>query len=144
LTPSKAIRAIGISTEELSKKLADKGISFLRTGEVHDESSSMLCEVQGTIDSTILRGVAKIAFNYLAYWGKGDFVRQASFDHIRSFVRYGAQVDYPLVKISQQPILSDEGVKRRVGHLVTVAWAAGGVSILAQVPSLTGLHIWSA
>ena len=139
LNPSKGIRAIGIGREELSKRLADKGISFLHTGEVHDESTSMLCEVQGTIDNTILRGVAKIAFNYLTYWEKDDFVRQASFDHIRSFVRYGAQVEYPLVKISQQPILSDEGVRRRVGHLVTVAWAADEVSILAQVSLLNWL-----
>ncbi len=136
-----SIRAVGISAEELSKRLADKGISFQHAGDVvsASESASLLCEVQGTIDHTILRGVAKIAFNYLAYWEGGDFVRQTSFDQIRNFVRYGLLASYQLVRVSQQPILSDEGVRRRVGHLVTVAWAADGVSIVAQVSLLNWL-----
>ena len=140
----KSIRAVGIGVEELSKKLADKGISFRHDGAVvpTNESASWLCEVQGTIDHTILRGAAKIAFNYLTYWEGGDFVRQAAFDQIRSFVRDGRLAPYPLVKIGQQPILADEVTRRRVGHLVTVAWAADGVSIVAQV-SLLNLFTYS-
>ena len=134
----KSIRAVGVDVEELSKRLADKDISFRHDGSVvpTNESASWLCEVQGTIDYTILRGAAKIAFNYLTYWEGGDFVRQASFDQIRSFVRDGLLVSYPLVKTSQQPVLADEGVRRRAGHLVTVNWAADGVSIVAQVALL--------
>lgn len=122
--------------EELGKKLAGKDISFRHTGNVRHESASMLCKVQGTIDYTILRSAAKVAFNYLAYWEGGAFVRQTSFDQIRNFARYGIEAPYPLVKISQQPILADEGARRRVGHLVTIAWAADEVSIVAQVSLL--------
>lgn len=132
----KHIRAVGVPLEELGKKLADKDISFRHTGNVRHESASMLCKVQGTIDYTILRSAAKIAFNYLAYWEGGAFVRQTSFDQIRNFARYGIEAPYPLVRISQQPILADEGARRRVGHLVTTGWAADEVSIVAQVSLL--------
>jgi hypothetical protein len=138
----KSIRAVGIGVEELPKRLAEKGISFQHGGEVLEKSPTLFSEVQGTIDNTIYRGAAKIAFNYLARWECGEFVRQSSFDQIRNFVRHGIQAPYPLVKISQQPILADEGARRRVGHLVTIAWAADGVSIAAQV-SLLNLFTYS-
>ena len=134
----KSIRAVGLGVEELSKKLAEKGISFRHEGDVEstNEPESLLCEVQGTIDHTISRATAKIAFNYLAYWAGGDFVRQASFDQARNFVRHGQLAPYLLVKVGQQPILADEGARRRVGHLVTVSWAADKASIVAQVSLL--------
>lgn len=137
----KSIRAIGLDVEELSKRLAEKDISFRHDGDVvsMNDSPSLLCEVQGTIDQIIRRATTKIAFNYLAYWVGGDFVRQSSFDQTRSFVRHGQLAPYPLVKVSQQPILADEEVRRRVGHLVTVNWAADGVSIVAQVSLLNML-----
>ena len=138
----KHIRAVGVTVEELARRLAGKEISFRHTGNVRHESASMLCKVQGTIDDTICRGAAKIAFNYLARWEGGEFVRQASFDPIRNFVRHGLQAPYSLVKINQRPILTDEGAKRRVGHLVTIASAADGVSIVAQV-SLLNLFTYS-
>lgn len=136
LRQPKSIRAVGIGVEELSKRLAERGISFQHGGEVLEKSPTLFSEVQGTIDDTICRGAAKIAFNYLARWECGEFVRHASFDQIRNFIRHGLQAPYPLVKIIQQPILADEGVRRRVGHLVTTGWAADGVSIVAQVSLL--------
>ena len=138
LQHSKNIRAVGLEVEELSKKLAEKDISFRYEGDVvsTSRSESLLCEVQGTIDHVIQRATVKIAFNYLAYWEGGDFVRQASFDQTRNFVRHGQLAPYPLVKVGQQPILADEEVRRRVGHLVTVNWAADRVSIAAEVSIL--------
>lgn len=129
----RGIRVVGVGVEEISRKLGQKGIPFHPVGEVVDESSTALCLVQGTIDDTIRRAMAKIAFNYLARWEGGDFVRHSSFDQIRSFVRHGITAPYPLVRINQDPILTDESSKRRLGHLVTVAWAADGASIVAQV-----------
>lgn len=140
----KSIRAVGLGLEEVSKRLAEKGISFQYEGEVVSASGSqsLLAETQATIDHTIFRATAKIAFNYLAYWEGGEFVRQLPFDWIRNFVRYGVQAPYPLVKVSQPPILADEGIRRRVGHLVTLAWATDRVSIVAQV-SLLNLFKYS-
>lgn len=132
----KSIRGLGVEAEELSKRLAEIGIPFRHAGDVvsSDESISLLCEVQGSIDYIVKRGTAKIAFNYLACWEGGDFVRQPAFDPIRKFVRYGELAPYPLVQINQKPILTDEvGQKRRVGHLVTIGYASDGGSIVAQV-----------
>lgn len=140
----KSIRAVGLGVEEVSKRLAEKGISFQYEGDLVSmpESQSILTEEQATIDHTIFRATAKIAFNYLAYWEGGEFIRQLSFDRIRNFVRYGVQAPYALVKVSQHSILAYEGMRRRVGHLVTIAWAADGVSIVAQV-SLLNLFTYS-
>lgn len=134
----KSIRAVGLGLEEVSKRLAEKGISFRYGGDVvsTSESQSILTEVRGTIDCAIFRATAKIAFNYFAYWAGGDFVRQSSFDYVRDFVRFGKVPPYPIVKVGHQPILADEGVKRRVGHLVTINWAADRVSIVSQVSLL--------
>lgn len=128
----------------MSKRLAEKGISFQCEGEVVSAnwSQSLLAETQATINHTIFRATAKIAFNYLAYWEGGEFVRQLSFDWIRNFVRYGVQAPYPLVKVSQPSILADEGIRRRVGHSVTLAWGTDRVSIVAQV-SLLNLFTYS-
>jgi len=140
----KSIRAVGLGVEEVSKRLAEKGTSFQYEGDLEymRESQFVLTVEQASIDHTIFRATAKIAFNYLAYWEGGEFVQQLSFDRIRNFVRYGVQAPCPLVKVSQHPILGDEGIRRRVGHLVTIAWAADGVSIVAQV-SLLNLFTYS-
>lgn len=133
-----SIRLVGGGVEEISRRLRDKGISFQPASEVTDESSSSLYLVQGTIDGTIRRAVAKIAFNYLARWEGREFVRHSSFDDIRNFVRHGL-MPYALVRVTQEPILKDEETKRRVGHLITLAWAADGTSIVAQVSLLNSL-----
>ena len=127
------IRMVGSAVEEISGRLRDRGIAFNPVGEVMGESSSLLVLREGSIDDTIRQAMAKIAFNYLARWEGGDIVRHLSFDPIRSFVRHGITPSYPLVQINQDAILADEGSKRRLGHLVTVAWAADGASIVAQV-----------
>lgn len=140
----KSIRLLGLGVEEASRKLAEKGIPFRYESDVvpAPSSESLLVERQATIDRTIFRATAKIAFNYLAYWEGSEFVRQSSFDRIRQFIRYGLEESFPLVRLSQNPILSDEGTRRRIGHLVTVAWATDVMSLVSQV-SLLNLFTYS-
>lgn len=133
LVAPEGVRMVGGGVEEISGRLRDKGIAFKPAGEVMGESSSLFVLLEGSIDETIRRAMAKIAFNYLARWEGGEFVRHSSFDQIRSFVRHRITAPYPLVRINQEPILMDEGSRRRLGHLITVAWAADGASIVAQV-----------
>ncbi|GKS57042.1 hypothetical protein YTPLAS18_05690 [Nitrospira sp.] len=128
-----SIRIVGIEMEAVTQKLAVKGIKFRSHAEVKDQTSSILCQLEGSIDDTIRRGVAKIAFNYLARWEGGVFVRNSSFDQIRKFVRYGEKAAYPLVRIDQKAILADEAQWRRLGHLVTVNWSSDGISIVSQI-----------
>ncbi len=128
-----SIRIVGGGVAEISKKLHEKGILFQPAKEGIDGSSSSLYLVQGTIDDTIRRAVAKIAFNYLARWEGGEFVRHSMFDDVRKFVRYGT-MRYSLVRITQAPILKDEEEgRRRLVHLITLEWPRDETSIVARV-----------
>ena len=70
-------------------------------------------EVTASIDSTLFRAIAKIAFNYFVYWEGADLARHAGFNTIRSYIRYGIQPSYRLVDILERPILADESVVGR-------------------------------
>jgi hypothetical protein len=134
----RAIKAFGIEVDSVRQILSEKGINFKYQGEAvppENPEEDWLCEVEALIDSTIFRTVAKIALNYLAYWEGKNFVEHHSFDPSRIFIRHGLKADYPLVKVDDSPILGDEPVvgKRRLGHIITVNWAADGVSIVSQV-----------
>jgi len=134
----RAIRVFGIDVDTVRKILSEKGIKFEYQGEKgpsENLNGDWLCEVEGLIDSTIFRTVAKIAFNYLACWEGRDFLLNQHFDPTRRFIRYGRQPNYPLVRIDENPILGDEPVvgRRRLGHIVTVNWAADGVSIVSHI-----------
>ena len=137
LAHSDAIRAFGVADELLIKELANKSITFRMGGEIipPENTDDLLCEIEGEIDKTIYRAVAKISFNYLAMWQNEEFINLPSFDHTRGFIRDGTNAPYPLVSVSDKPILDDEPLKgqRRLGHLVTVNWAADNISIVSQV-----------
>lgn len=134
---SEAIRSFGIEEELLIKELAKKNITFRIGGEIipPESTNDLLCEIEGEIDKTIYRAVAKIGFNYLAMWQQEEFINHPSFDLTRRFIRYGESTPFPLASVSEKPILADEPVEgqRRLGHLVTVNWAADNVSIVSQV-----------
>ena len=134
----RAIRAFGINVDTARQVLSEKGIKFEYQGEAGPSENSeedWLCKVDALIDSTIFRAVAKIAFNYLAFWEGRDFLLCECFDSSRSFIRYGKKADYPLATVDDNPILRDEPVegRRRFGHIVTVNWATDRVSIISQV-----------
>lgn len=136
LKGSKSIQAFGIEVKELEQKLNDKGISFKLGGEIvpPDKSDDLLCDFEGEIDRVIFRAIAKIGFNYLAFFQRAEFMYQKSFDAIRRFIRYGEKTSYPLVRVLEKSILADEDSRRRrLGHLVTVNWASDKVSIVSQV-----------
>jgi len=92
-------------------------------------------EVGGTIRTTILRCVAKIALNYLALTAGSDFAAQESFNGVRSYVRYGTNPGYRIVSASGNAILEyDTATLRQTkGHLITLDWSGSGQHIVAQV-----------
>jgi hypothetical protein len=96
----------------------------------------LMVMMESTIDNTISRAVAKIAFNYLAYMMKEEFALAACFDEIREYIRFGRiRVSRP-VTVRQGPILLD-GNKishRTGGHLVTFDWGdAHDLTIIGRV-----------
>lgn len=132
------IRAFGIDEPLLEKKLKEQGFSLKPTKEEFIpsiESMLLQCEIEGTIDRTIFRAIAKIGFNYLAFWQDAHFMQQDAFHLIRRYIRYGETTSYPFVQVFKRPICADErgGSRRRLGHFVTVNWASDKVSIVSQV-----------
>ncbi len=132
-----AIRAVAVDEATLREFLAQKEIEFQSRGELvpPDDSESLLCDVEGTIDQIIFRAVAKIALNYLTYWQGPEFIHESYFDPVRRYIRFSERPRFPLVMVTEQPVLADEPVvgRRRLGHLLTVNWAADGRSIVSQV-----------
>lgn len=132
-----AIRAVAVDETTLIDSLARLEIEFQSGGELvpPDDADSLLCEVEGTIDQIIFRAIAKIALNYLAYWQGADLIHETHFDPIRRYVRFSEPAGYPLVILTEEPVLADEPIvgRRRLGHLVTVSWAGDGRSIVSQI-----------
>lgn len=134
------IVALEVDPPELTARLAAKGIAFNYRGSLPQDPplDTIGCELTARMDHVIFRAVAKIAFNYLAYWEDGAFVRQQGFDRARRYIRWGEIPNYELLRIDEEPILGDESTvgSRRLGHLITVGWAGDGVSVLSQVSLL--------
>ena len=74
---------------------------------------------EGKIDDLILRGIAKIAFNYLAKIQGGTYVLDEKFDRIRKFIK-GEFKGRALVRVSRRRIIANEipGLKTSEMHLV--------------------------
>lgn len=142
----KSIVVLGAAAEVAEKYLAEKKITFKPDGEFcpSGDNPDLGCEVTGQIDQIIFRALAKIGFNYLAYWAGPEFVTRESFHPIRQYIRYGQKGSYPFVVIIEKAILGDEPVvgKRRVGHLITLDRSKNKQSIVSQV-SLFNLMTYS-
>jgi hypothetical protein len=128
---------LAVDSEELKQRLAEKGIAFRYGGQLTPDVhlDTIGCELEGTVDHVIFRSITKIAFNYLAYWEGAEFVQHEAFDKARRYVRWGRAPGYALLHADEVAVLADEPEEgpRRLGHFITVSWAADGVSVLAQV-----------
>jgi len=133
------VRAFGDDFKAIEQALAEKGIfpEFQKEIPVPEiKSGKLLVEYEASIDSIIRRSIAKIAFNYLAYWQGAEFVLQEIFNPIRFYIRNGEREENNLfVIIRTESILKDEASQelRRLAHVVTVNWAQNGISIVSQV-----------
>ncbi|MCK5608711.1 hypothetical protein KAR91_42935 [Candidatus Pacearchaeota archaeon] len=120
--------------------LKEKGIeinNFKKKGQFNLErtSAGYPLRISSVLDDIKLRAIAKIAFNYLAYWEKSSFVLDRNFDVIRKFILKGERPTYEIIYANSASILIDErfSEKRRIGHIITVNWASDNVSIIGQV-----------
>lgn len=133
----KSIVTLGCEPKVVQDQLKDIGITFNIGGELSppEKRIDWECEVTGNIDQIVFRAIAKIGFNYLAYWVKPDFIFDSQFDPIREYIRFGVKNIYPYVIILEKAILGDEPIegKRRLGHLIILDWSKNKSSIVSKV-----------
>lgn len=137
LKAPKSIVVLGCNAVAAQEKLAQKGITLNPDGEGYPSESNTdwECEVTAQIDPIISRAIAKIAFNYFAYWANPELVIDSQFHIIRRYIRYGEKTFFPSVVIIEKAILGDEPVegKRSLGHLITLDLSKNKLSVVSQV-----------
>jgi hypothetical protein len=102
--------------------------------------------VQVYIDHIIVRGIAKIGFNYMAKMCGAAFAWNEDFNTIRQFIRYNELPPGELretIEPSNRPLLADDDVnRRRFGHILYLEWDITRKHVLARV-SLFNSILWT-
>lgn len=141
-----SIRILACDPNHAEKILNGKGFDIIILGDSgypNDFNDKFLCEVEREVDDIIFRAVAKIGFNYLAYWEGADFVIQNSFNPIRNYIRWGEKPEIPLRGMRKGHCFSDERCsnKKRLGHIIAINWENEERSLVARI-SLFNLMIY--
>ena len=118
--------------KHLEMELINKGIRIVANSELIEKNKpGNIVKIQSnmTVDRVIMRGICKIAFNYLASVAGSHFLFSDSFDGIRKFILCdeGNSSDY--LAVNQPPILHDDqifskfNIKVTQGHLIILTWS---------------------
>ncbi|HAT4425251.1 HNH endonuclease [Legionella pneumophila] len=116
-----SLRAFSLENEQAKKAFEQLCITFKKEGDIEPpETEDIKVSIEAKIDKVIRRVIAKIAFNFLAYFNTKYNVLNDAFDECRKFILYG-QGDLSIAT-SSESILFDEKEKdyRRVGHIVVL------------------------
>lgn len=93
---------------------------------------AVFLETEGTIDNNVWRGIAKIAFNYLAKIQGAAYVLDDKFDRIREFIK--GRIDRrALVRFSRQPILAYETPRLKTNEMHLVIFEREGRGLRGRV-----------
>lgn len=113
-----------IEAREVLKSIGINNFNYSGEKRLEPGQPDCLCKIEGTIDEKILRGVCKIAFNYLAYCEGRDFVLNKCFDEIRKFILNGDRPQRKFINIEDETLLTEEIEKGMnvVGHFITTEW----------------------
>ncbi|HEV2350691.1 MAG TPA: hypothetical protein VG028_12685 [Terriglobia bacterium] len=126
------------SCKYLRSMLTKLGVRFTEKGKLGDpitEGGGIRVYVEYTIDKTILRAIAKIAFNYFAYVHGADLALRGDFDSIRKFIRSGQEPPWKPVIPGRRRILAGETdmIRCTDGHLLVLEGDPRASSITARV-----------
>lgn len=122
--------------EDAVKALNSIGVKFKNSkisplGLKNNEVTSV--KISWKIDESIKRAVAKIAFNYLAYFNDPGLLQHKDFDPIRNYIYLNVKPEYVLVNIDSQRVLFDDGISKQaiLGHFVILG--KDNASVVAQI-----------
>jgi len=121
----------GEELDKLIEKLQKRSIDVKSKADlIKQEPPGKIVPVETdiTLDRTIMRGLCKIAFNYLTFVAGSDFVLKSDFDIVRRFIRFGEGDSGRFFGVNLPPILYNDqqldriGAKVTEGHLIIVNW----------------------
>lgn len=136
--PPGSIQVIGRPAEVkiLLKLAASKGARFTEPTEIEPppaySDQDVLLETQGWIDDAVWRGIAKIAFNYLAKIQGAAYVLDEKFDRIREFIK-GNHEGSALVQLSGRPMLVHDTPWLRTNEMHLVIFERHGLGLRGRV-----------
>jgi len=148
LGPRYRVKVTGDSDEQIERvrgKLEALGVIFKDTGPLEvptGDDGKLELGIQSIVDDVILRAIAKIAFNYLAYVAGAEFVLHEDFNAIRSYVVAGEQPArwLPVAILTKKILVGDTSRWRKtIGHILTLSWSEDNSSPVAQVSFFNGL-----
>lgn len=97
------------------------GIKFNYTHDAPPPKHNIEASIDFSVPNIVLRSMAKIAFNYFAYFNPKNVILNKTFDTIRDFIIDGKPFDNSRFTISNDPILINEPKgKRYLGHIITI------------------------
>jgi hypothetical protein len=94
-----------VVVQRLADKLIQMGIVIKKRGEFEKHGGQVQVFAEGILDDIIFRGVAKIAFNFLAHQRGPDFALRSDFDAARDYIRLSVPPSRPAVIVTKMPIL---------------------------------------
>lgn len=135
--------------EMLLKPFKERGLEITMTDEETVESDAGVTttktwiEATVVLDTTVMRALAKITFNYLAATAGEAFALNKNFDLIREYIRFGKHVDQEkyFFEPNQPPILSEERLLYSMGHnattvqghIIAVQWTNNGQDVIGRI-----------
>jgi hypothetical protein len=133
------VKPFGIDFAEAEVRLREKGYAPSPVEQVGSPLPGPIdIHIKGTIDRVLMRSIAKIAFNYLAYHYEG-IARMEQFDVIRRYIRYDVTPPASPVSLSPGEFLAGLPADRApLAYGVGVSWNRG--QVVAQVTLFFRFH----
>jgi hypothetical protein len=125
--------------ERLMKKWKSVCPSFQYGGQIpkpFKDDEKILIHLEHVTTPTTVRGLCKIAFNYMALIKGSDFALSPSFDSMRAFIRYEIGGAEGRAYIKPNAIIAQEILKNERwtdGHILTIEGRPKDANVLAQI-----------
>ena len=141
------VKVLGDSAAEIDrvqKKLESFEVHFEDPHPLEippDDDGKLELGLQAVIDDTVLRALAKIGFNYLAYVAGTAFVLHESFDEIRSYILRGAMPDKwrPVAIAKHRFLLGDTSQPAEKSmHTLDLGWSRDQSTPVADITFFGG------